>query len=340
MPPEKVGDYLRDFRDLLEEFDYHAALYGHFGQGCIHCRIDFRLSTAHGVRQWRQFLTRAAELVASYGGSLSGEHGDGQARGALLTTMYGEELVAAFGEFKAVWDPDGMMNPGKVVHPHDPTDDLREGPQVRLTPVRTHFAFPDDDHDFGKATARCVGVGQCRNVDTGGMCPSYMATREEEDSTRGRARMLFEMLRGDEPRGGWRDVARRRRPRALPGLQGVQARVPGQRRHGDVQGRVPLALLQGPAPPAQRLRHHPHLLVGPPRQPDAAARQRRDAERGAGAGAQEGRWGGAGPGHPQVPGASPSPGASGSGAGSRRRAAGARADGPPLRHRDSARFRR
>ncbi|MBD3782591.1 MAG: FAD-binding protein [Micrococcales bacterium] len=205
VPPEKVGDYLRDFRDLLEEFDYHAALYGHFGQGCIHCRIDFRLSTAHGVRQWRQFLTRAAELVTSYGGSLSGEHGDGQARGALLTTMYGTELVAAFGEFKAVWDPDGMMNPGKVVHPHDPTDDLREGPGVRLTPVRTHFAFPDDDHDFGKATARCVGVGQCRNVDTGGMCPSYMATREEEDSTRGRARMLFEMLRGDSPEGGWRD---------------------------------------------------------------------------------------------------------------------------------------
>ncbi len=204
VPPERVGDYLRDFRDLLEEFDYHAALYGHFGQGCIHCRIDFRLETAHGVDQWRRFLDRAAELVTRYGGSLSGEHGDGQARAALLTTMYGEELVRAFGEFKAVWDPDGMMNPGKVVDPHEPTEDLRQGPDARLLPVRTHFAFPDDEHDFGNAVARCVGVGQCRNVETGGMCPSYMATREEEDSTRGRARMLFEMLRGQEL-DGWRD---------------------------------------------------------------------------------------------------------------------------------------
>ncbi len=204
VPPEKVGDYLRDFRDLLGEFGYHAALYGHFGQGCIHCRIDFRLETAHGVAQWREFLDRAARLVTGYGGSLSGEHGDGQARGALLTTMYGDELVRAFGEFKAVWDPDGMMNPGKVVDPREPTQDLRKGPDARLRPVRTHFAFPDDDHDFGKAVTRCVGVGACRDVESGGMCPSYMATREEEDSTRGRARMLFEMLRGDEL-GGWRD---------------------------------------------------------------------------------------------------------------------------------------
>jgi FAD/FMN-containing dehydrogenase/Fe-S oxidoreductase len=204
VPPERVGDYLRDFRALLDEFDYDAALYGHFGQGCVHCRIDFRLGTAHGVTQWREFLERAARLVTSYGGSLSGEHGDGQARGALLETMYGPELVGAFGEFKAVWDPDGMMNPGKVVRPHDPTDDLRQGPGIRLTPVRTHFAFPDDDHDFGRAVSRCVGVGQCRNVDTGTMCPSYMATREEEDSTRGRARMLFEMLAGEEL-DGWRD---------------------------------------------------------------------------------------------------------------------------------------
>ncbi len=204
VPPERVGDYLRDFRDLLDEFDYGASLYGHFGQGCVHCRIDFRLGTAHGVTQWRQFLDRAAALVTRYGGSLSGEHGDGQARGALLTTMYGEELVRAFGEFKAVWDPDGMMNPGKVVQPHQPTEDLRRGPDARLTPVRTHFAYPDDDDDFGKATARCVGIGLCRDVESGTMCPSYMATREEEDSTRGRARMLFEMLRGEEL-DGWRD---------------------------------------------------------------------------------------------------------------------------------------
>ncbi len=206
VPPDQVGDYLRDFRDLLHEFGYEAALYGHFGQGCIHCRIDFTLDTVHGVTQWRAFLDRAADLVVSYGGSLSGEHGDGQARAALLTKMYGEELVGAFAEFKDVWDPDGKMNPGKVVRPYRPDENLRKGPDASLRRVKTHFAFPDDDFDFANATSRCVGVGKCRDVDSGTMCPSYMATREEEDSTRGRARMLFEMLRGDEL-NGWRDDA-------------------------------------------------------------------------------------------------------------------------------------
>lgn len=202
--PEKVGDYLRDFRTLLDEFGYHASLYGHYGQGCIHCRIDFVLNTADGVTAWRHFLDRAAHLVSDYGGSLSGEHGDGQARGALLEIMYGRELVDAFAEFKDIWDPDAMMNPGKVVRPHQPTDDLRQGPDARLRLVQTHFSYPDDGHDFGRAVSRCVGVGQCRNVDTGYMCPSYMATREEHDSTRGRSRLLFEMLRGTKLRG-WRD---------------------------------------------------------------------------------------------------------------------------------------
>ncbi|HEX2856531.1 MAG TPA: FAD-binding and (Fe-S)-binding domain-containing protein [Propionibacteriaceae bacterium] len=202
--PDKVGDYLRDFRKLLDEFGYTAALYGHFGQGCIHCRIDFLLASAQGVDAWAHFLERAAHLVTGYGGSLSGEHGDGQARGALLEIMYGTELVEAFQEFKGIWDPDWMMNPGKVVRPNLPTDDLREGPHSKLRNVRTYFAYPDDDHDFGNAASRCVGVGQCRNVDTGYMCPSYMATREEHDSTRGRARLLFEMLRGEKLKG-WRD---------------------------------------------------------------------------------------------------------------------------------------
>ena len=203
VPPARVGDYLRDFRDLLHEFDYEASLYGHFGQGCIHCRIDFELQTVHGVTQWREFLDRAADLVVSYGGSLSGEHGDGQARAALLPKMYGPELIGAFAEFKDIWDRDGKMNPGKVVRPHGPTEDLRDGPDANLRRVETHFAFPDDDFDFANATRRCVGVGQCRDVSSGTMCPSYMATREEEDSTRGRSRMLFEMLRGDEL-DGWR----------------------------------------------------------------------------------------------------------------------------------------
>ncbi len=206
VPPERVGDYLRDFRDLLDEFDYDASLYGHFGQGCIHCRIDFVLDTAHGVTQWREFLGRAADLVVSYGGSLSGEHGDGQARAALLTKMYGDELVGAFARFKDIWDPGDRMNPGKVVRPDRPDENLKMGPDARRRVATTHFAFPDDDNDFGRAVSRCVGVGKCRDVGSGTMCPSYMATREEEDSTRGRARMLFEMMRGDEL-DGWRDDA-------------------------------------------------------------------------------------------------------------------------------------
>ena len=201
-----MGDYLRRFRDLLDEFGYDAALYGHFGQGCIHCRIDFTLDTVHGVRRWRQFLERAADLVVSFGGSLSGEHGDGQARAALLAKMYGNELVGAFAEFKDIWDPSGSMNPGKVVRPNPPDADLRLGPDALLRRPATHFAFPHDDYDFANATRRCVGVGKCRDVESGTMCPSYMATREEEDSTRGRARMLFEMVRGDEL-DGWRDDA-------------------------------------------------------------------------------------------------------------------------------------
>ncbi|GAA4505657.1 FAD-binding and (Fe-S)-binding domain-containing protein [Brevibacterium yomogidense] len=204
VPVEQVGDYLRDFRELLDEFDYEASLYGHFGQGCIHCRITFILDTAEGLQQWREFLTKAAHLVTRHGGSLSGEHGDGQARAALLDIMYGEDLVDAFAEFKHIWDPDWRLNPGKAVRPYTPTDNLKMGPDARLTPVTTHFAFPDDDGDFGKAVSRCVGVGECRNTDTGYMCPSYMATREEEDSTRGRARMLFEMLRGSDLKL-WRD---------------------------------------------------------------------------------------------------------------------------------------
>lgn len=204
VPVDKVGDYLRDFRGLLDEFDYEASLYGHFGQGCIHCRITFVLDTAEGLQDWREFLNKAAHLVTNYGGSISGEHGDGQARAALLDIMYGEELVDAFSRFKDIWDPDWKLNPGKAVRPYTPTENLKMGPDARLTPVSTHFAFPDDDGDFGKAVSRCVGVGECRNTDTGFMCPSYMATREEEDSTRGRARMLFEMLRGQSLKL-WRD---------------------------------------------------------------------------------------------------------------------------------------
>ncbi|WP_445283547.1 FAD-binding and (Fe-S)-binding domain-containing protein [Streptomyces sp. DSM 118148] len=210
VPPERLGDYLRDLKKLFEEFGYdHPSLYGHFGQGCVHTRIPFQLKTAEGVADFRRFLHRAADLVASYGGSLSGEHGDGQSRGELLTRMFGERLVTAFGEMKALFDPGNRMNPGKIVDP-DPVDgQLRLGADWRPATPTTHFGYPEDDHSFTRAVMRCVGIGNCRTHEGGVMCPSYRATREEEHSTRGRARLLFEMLGGHTDSvitDGWRSA--------------------------------------------------------------------------------------------------------------------------------------
>ena len=204
VPPDKFADYLRDFRKLTDEYGYQCALYGHFGQGCLHCRITFDLYTAPGVEKWRSFLDDAADLVIGYGGSLSGEHGDGQQRAELLPKMYGPQLIEAFREFKSIWDPDGKMNPGKVVDPYPITSNLRLGPEWRPLEVKTHFAYPEDKGDFAHASLRCVGVGKCRRHEGGTMCPSYMATREEIHSTRGRARLLFEMMRGETITDGWR----------------------------------------------------------------------------------------------------------------------------------------
>jgi Fe-S oxidoreductase len=208
VPPAVLGDYLRDLKKLFAQFDYdHPSLYGHFGQGCVHTRIPFQLKTADGVAAFRDFLFRAAELVVSYGGSLSGEHGDGQARGELLPLMFGDTLVTAFGELKALFDPDDRMNPGKVVAPNRVDENLRLGPLWRPNAHDTEFGYPDDDNSFTRAVMRCVGIGNCRGHSGGVMCPSYRATGEEEHSTRGRSRLLFEMLGGhaDSPvTGGWR----------------------------------------------------------------------------------------------------------------------------------------
>ena len=203
--PERLGGYLRDLRSLVEQYGYNCALYGHFGQGCIHTRIDFDLRSADGIKTFKRFVEDAAQLVVGYGGSLSGEHGDGQSRAELLPLMFGEELVRAFREFKSVWDPAGGMNPGKVVDPYPIEQNLRLGADYRPPRLRTHFQLPDDEGSFARATTRCVGVGKCRRTGGGTMCPSYMVTREEQHSTRGRARLLFEMLQGDPVRGGWRD---------------------------------------------------------------------------------------------------------------------------------------
>ena len=209
VPPARVGAYLRDFKALLNRYAYDTALYGHFGDGCIHCRINFGLRTEGGVDKWRRFLDEASDLVVRYGGSISGEHGDGQSKAELLGKMFGSELLKAFREFKAIWDPDGRMNPGKVVDPYPITSNLRLGPSYHAPELTTHFKFPDDQGRFGHAAIRCVGVGKCRRVepDGGVMCPSYLVTHEEKHVTRGRARMLFEMLHGGAIASGWHNDA-------------------------------------------------------------------------------------------------------------------------------------
>jgi len=203
--PEKLGSYLRDIRKLLNEYGYRAAFYGHFGHGCIHMRVSFDLESENGIRKYGEFVERAADLVVGYGGSLSGEHGDGQSRGALLPKMFGAELMKAFGEFKATWDPGNKLNPHKVVNAYLPTENLRLGADYKPLQPQTHFKFPEDDGSLSKATLRCIGLGACRKSDSGSMCPSYMVTLEEEHSTRGRAHLLFEMLQGEVVRGGWED---------------------------------------------------------------------------------------------------------------------------------------
>ena len=204
VPPDREGDYLRDFQKLLAKYDLDAALYGHFGDGCIHCRISFDLESAGGLRAYHNFVEEAADLVVSYGGSLSGEHGDGQSRAELLPKMYGEELVQAFREFKQIWDPDNRMNPHKVVDPYPIVSNLKLGAGYNPPEPETHFSYPEDRGSFAHAALRCVGAGKCRDTDTGTMCPSYMVTLEEQHSTRGRARILYEMLQGDTITDGWR----------------------------------------------------------------------------------------------------------------------------------------
>jgi FAD/FMN-containing dehydrogenase/Fe-S oxidoreductase len=204
VPVPKVADYLRDLRKLLDKYDYHPTLYGHLGQGCIHTRVPFDLYTEPGIQKWRSFIDEATDLVVKYGGSFSGEHGDGQSRGEWLPKMFGPELMQAMHEFKEIWDPDWKMNPGKVIDPYKMTDNLRLGPDYNPPQPKTHFAFPGDRHSFARASLRCVGVGECRRQGGQTMCPSYMVTRDEMHSTRGRARILFEMMNGEVIDEGWR----------------------------------------------------------------------------------------------------------------------------------------
>ena len=203
--PDKLGNYLRDLRKLMQAYSYEGSFYGHFGHACVHTRMDFDLETEEGIKKFRRFMEEAADLVVGYGGSLSGEHGDGQARAELLPRMFGPELVQAFREFKAIWDPDWKMNPGKLVEPYRMDENLRLGANYDPWQPQTHFQFPEDHGSLAAATLRCVGVGKCRRYEGGVMCPSFRVTREEEHSTRGRAHLLWEMTQGDVVRDGWKD---------------------------------------------------------------------------------------------------------------------------------------
>lgn len=202
--PLRLGDYLRAFQALVDRYGYETSLYGHFGDGCVHARITFDLRSAQGVSTWREFLREAAELVVQFGGSLSGEHGDGQAKAEFLPIMYGPELMQAMEQFKAIWDPANRLNPGKVVHAYRADENLRMGPAYKPVTLQTKLAFASPEGDgFRREIERCIGMGKCRSLDGGTMCPSYRATREEKYSTRGRAHLFWEMLQGDVIADGW-----------------------------------------------------------------------------------------------------------------------------------------
>lgn len=205
VPPERLGDYLRDFERLMTAHDLDGMPYGHFGDGCVHVRIDFPLDHDTGV--FRSFMEEAADLIVGYGGSLSGEHGDGRARGELLARMYSPDALRLFAQFKGLFDPTGVLNPGVLVDPVPLDADLRR-PQALPILRATGFAFAHDGGDLANAVHRCVGVGKCRAdlSDSGGfMCPSFLATRDEKDSTRGRARVLQEAIVDRDPRR-WRSA--------------------------------------------------------------------------------------------------------------------------------------
>lgn len=203
VPPEHLGDYLRDLQALMNRHNLSGLAYGHFGDGCIHLRLDFPLASTPAAM--REFMEEAARLAASYGGSLSGEHGDGRARSELLHTMYSAEALEAMAQFKGLLDPEDILNPGVVVRPEPIDVDLRR-PAAATVMATDGFAFASDGGDITNAIHRCVGVGKCRADarDTGQfMCPSFTATRDEKDSTRGRARALQEMLNGGVVSDSW-----------------------------------------------------------------------------------------------------------------------------------------
>ncbi len=206
VPPQHLGAYLAELRALLARHDMPAISYGHYGEGCIHLRVGFGLGEPGGKERFERFMSDAADLVVRHGGSLSGEHGDGRARGSLLERQFGPRMIEAFGEFRRIWDPAGSLNPSIIVDPPALTEGLRSTAPTLLE-LRPRQALSEDGGDFRAAVDRCIGVGRC--ISTQGsalMCPSFRATRDEQHSTRGRARLLQEMVAGSLAEDGWRST--------------------------------------------------------------------------------------------------------------------------------------
>ncbi|NND90173.1 MAG: FAD-binding oxidoreductase [Granulosicoccus sp.] len=202
--PLQLGNYLREFQALVDRYGYTTSLYGHFGDGCIHARISFDTRTAHGVEQWRAFSVEIAHLVVKFGGSLSGEHGDGQAKAEFLPIMFGKPLMDAFRRFKRAWDPHRRMNPGKVIDAFRMDENLRFGPGYARPKIDTTLNFIEDHGGFARSSERCIGMGKCR-ARSGAMCPSYQVSGDERYSPRGRAHLLHELVRGEVITDGWRN---------------------------------------------------------------------------------------------------------------------------------------
>lgn len=203
--PEKLGAYMRELRKLFEKYEYSSITYGHFGDGCIHSRISFDLRSDSGIKTYKSFMDEASDLVLRFGGSFSGEHGDGQTWGHYLPKMFGPELVNAFWDFKKLWDPEEKMNPGKVVNSYALEENLKLKNYKTIPQPSLHFSYAEDEGDFSRTTERCIGLGKCLKKDTGTMCPSFMVTHDEKHSTRGRAHLLHEMMRGEVMSQGWKD---------------------------------------------------------------------------------------------------------------------------------------
>ena len=211
--PENLADYLEDFRNLMVQFDLTGVIYGHFGAGCMHVRLTFDLRSPEGRKVMDDFTRAAAELVVRHHGSISGEHGDGRSRSALLPVMYSATMMGAFARFKTLWDPQHLLNPGSIVDPEPTTEylALADVPprawrtSFDLTPVGAGHDSASELDAFSHAVQGCVGIGRCRSDAGGVMCPSYRATGDEKDSTRGRARVLQDMIRGARTVAeGWR----------------------------------------------------------------------------------------------------------------------------------------